>query len=135
MAPGPSAAAWMLGLRDRALEWVRRQQAEGETERYARLILAFGLAKAGADGEARDILAEGALRLDAAGDEAHRWLAAAFRYRIEEGPKIYEGTLNGKPVTVYNDTVIAYNRDDQEIFRTTIEEPLHVRPGKHANSI
>ena len=58
-----------------------------------------------------------------------------FRYEIEEGPKIYEGTVNGKPFTLYNDTVIAFNRDGKEIFRTTIEEPLHVRPAIHANSI
>ena len=58
-----------------------------------------------------------------------------FRYEIEEGPKIYEGTVNGKPFSIYNDTVIAFNRDGKEIFRTTIEEPIHVRPAKHANSI
>jgi nitrate reductase beta subunit len=58
-----------------------------------------------------------------------------FRYRFEEGPKIYEGTLRGKPVTLYNDTVIAYGKDDQELFRTTVEEPLHVRGGQYANSI
>ena len=58
-----------------------------------------------------------------------------FRYEIEEGPKVYEGTVNGKPFTLYNDTVIAFNRDGKEIFRTTIEEPLHVRPAIHANSI
>jgi nitrate reductase beta subunit len=58
-----------------------------------------------------------------------------YRYEIEEGPKIYEGTLHGKPVTLYNDTVIAFGKKGQEIFRTTIEEPVHVRPGVHANSI
>jgi nitrate reductase beta subunit len=58
-----------------------------------------------------------------------------FRYAIEEGPKVYEGTLRGKPVTLYNDTVIAFGRDGREIFRTTVEEPIHVRPDIHANSI
>jgi len=58
-----------------------------------------------------------------------------YRYEIEEGPKVYEGTFHGKPYTLYNDTVIAFDRDNREIFRTTIEEPLHVRPGQHANSI
>jgi nitrate reductase beta subunit len=58
-----------------------------------------------------------------------------FRYEIEKGPKIYEGALNGKKVELYNDTVIAYGKDGREIFRTTIEEPLHVRPPRHANSI
>jgi len=58
-----------------------------------------------------------------------------FRYEIEEGPKVYEGERNGKPFTLYNDTVIAFNRQGKEIFRTTMEEPVHVRPPKHANSI
>jgi nitrate reductase beta subunit len=58
-----------------------------------------------------------------------------FRYDIKEGPKIYEATLRGRKVTLYNDTVIAYGQDGNEIFRTTVEEPVHVRPNKHANSI
>jgi hypothetical protein len=36
---------------------------------------------------------------------------------------------------MYNDTVIAFNRAGKEIFRTQVEEPVHVRPAKHANSI
>jgi nitrate reductase beta subunit len=58
-----------------------------------------------------------------------------YRYEMQEGPKVYEGMLHGKQVTLYNDTVIAYGREDQELFRTTVEEPLHERPAKHANSI
>ena len=58
-----------------------------------------------------------------------------FRYEIKKGPKIYESKLRGRKVTLYNDTVIAYGKDDKEIFRTTLEEPIHVRPAKHANSI
>jgi nitrate reductase beta subunit len=58
-----------------------------------------------------------------------------FRYEVEEGPKVYEGTLRGRPVTIYDDTVVAYGADDKEIFRTKVEEPIHVRPPQHANSI
>jgi nitrate reductase beta subunit len=58
-----------------------------------------------------------------------------FRYEIKEGPLVYEATANGKKIAIYNDTVIAYNRSGKEIFRTTIEEPVHVRPPQHANSI
>jgi len=58
-----------------------------------------------------------------------------YRYEMQEGPKIYEGSLHGKAVTVYNDTVIAYGKDGREIFRTTVEEPLIERPATHANSI
>ena len=58
-----------------------------------------------------------------------------FRYEIQEGPKVFETEVHGKPFTMYNDTVIAFNRDGQEIFRTQVEEPFHVRPDKHQNSI
>ncbi len=58
-----------------------------------------------------------------------------FRYEIEEGPKIYEGEVRGKKVTLYNDTVIAFGKKGEELFRTTVEEPIHHRPAKHPNSI
>ncbi len=58
-----------------------------------------------------------------------------FRDEIEEGPKIYEGELRGKPVTIYNDTIIAFGKRGQELFRTTIDEPVHVRPQERLNSI
>jgi len=58
-----------------------------------------------------------------------------YAYKVVEGPKTYEGTVRGRRVTLYNDTVIAYGSDGEELFRTTVEEPVHVRPSKHANSI
>jgi nitrate reductase beta subunit len=58
-----------------------------------------------------------------------------FRYEIKEGEKVYETTINGKPWTMYNDTVIGYGRNNREIVRTTVEEPIYERPDKHANSI
>ena len=58
-----------------------------------------------------------------------------FKYEFKEGPLVYEGTLRGKPVKLYNDTVVAYGKDGKELFRTEVEEPLHVRPASHANSI
>jgi nitrate reductase beta subunit len=58
-----------------------------------------------------------------------------YRYELREGPKIYEGEVNGRRVTLYNDTVIAYGGKGEELFRTTVEEPFHVRPAAHANSI
>jgi nitrate reductase beta subunit len=36
---------------------------------------------------------------------------------------------------MYNDTIIAYNQAGGEIVRTQVEEPLHVRPNIHQNSI
>ena len=58
-----------------------------------------------------------------------------FRYEIKEGPKVYEREVRGRKFELFNDTVIAYGKDDQEIFRTTVEEPLIQRPDKHPNSI
>jgi nitrate reductase / nitrite oxidoreductase, beta subunit len=58
-----------------------------------------------------------------------------FRYEIKEGQKIYEGQIRGKPITLYNDTAIAYGKDGKELFRTTVEEPFHVRGREHENSI
>jgi nitrate reductase beta subunit len=58
-----------------------------------------------------------------------------YRYEIEEGPLVYEGSYRGRDVRLYNDTVIAFGRSGQELFRTQIEEPLYVRPAIHANSI
>lgn len=58
-----------------------------------------------------------------------------FRYEIKEGPKVWETTINGKTFEMYNDTVIAFDRKNREIFRTQVEEPVHVRPATHANSI
>jgi nitrate reductase beta subunit len=58
-----------------------------------------------------------------------------FRYEIEEGPLVYEGSYRGKDVRIYNDTVIAFGARGEELFRTQIEEPLHVREPIHANSI
>ena len=48
-----------------------------------------------------------------------------FRYEVKEGPKIYEATLRGRQISLYNDTVIAYGQDGKEIFRTQVEEPVH----------
>jgi nitrate reductase beta subunit len=56
-----------------------------------------------------------------------------YRYEFKKGPLIYETTVQGKPFKQYNDTVIAYNKKNQEIFRTQIEEPVHIRPNKHIN--
>ena len=58
-----------------------------------------------------------------------------FRYEIIEGPKVYETVINGKPWEMYNDTVIGYGQDDQEVCRLDVEEAMHVLPQQHANSI
>jgi nitrate reductase beta subunit len=58
-----------------------------------------------------------------------------YRYEVRDGEKVYEASTGGRTVTVYNDTIVAYGREDQELFRTEIEEPVHVRPNVHQNSI
>ncbi len=57
------------------------------------------------------------------------------RYMIEQGPKVYETSRDGKKFEMYNDTIVGFNRADKEIFRTQVEEPVYVRPAKHQNSI
>jgi len=57
------------------------------------------------------------------------------RYAIEPGAKVWEAESNGIVRELYNDVVIAFGHDGKELFRTTVEEPLHVRDPKHANSI
>jgi nitrate reductase / nitrite oxidoreductase, beta subunit len=58
-----------------------------------------------------------------------------FRYEIQKGPKVYEREIRGKPFVLYNDTVIGYGEDGKELVRTQIEEPFHVRPAVHQNTI
>jgi nitrate reductase beta subunit len=58
-----------------------------------------------------------------------------FQYRIEEGPQVFETTINGKKWEMYNDTVIGLDRNGAELVRVTVEEPKYVRPDRHYNSI
>jgi nitrate reductase beta subunit len=57
------------------------------------------------------------------------------RYEIKEGPQVFTTEVRGKPFTLFNDTIIGYAKDGTKIIETTVEEPFHVRPDKHANSI
>jgi nitrate reductase beta subunit len=58
-----------------------------------------------------------------------------FRYEIIEGEKVFETTINGKPWAMYNDTVIGYDKNGQEVVRVSVQEPFYVRPPQHLNSI
>lgn len=58
-----------------------------------------------------------------------------YKYKIEEGQKVFETTINGKPWSMYNDTVIGLDGKGKEVVRTTVEEPIYVRPKKYLNSI
>jgi nitrate reductase beta subunit len=56
-----------------------------------------------------------------------------YRYEIEEGPKVFETEIHGKPFTQYDDTVIAFGADGRELFRTKVEEPFFERPKERIN--
>src|SRR5262249_1854182 len=59
-----------------------------------------------------------------------------FRFEIKKGPKIAEIPVklpSGKDRVqeIFNDTVIGYNKLDEEVVRLTIEEPTFERPKDH----
>jgi nitrate reductase beta subunit len=58
-----------------------------------------------------------------------------FRYEIEPGRKVWDHEDERGKFELYDDTVIAFDEKNQEIFRTKVEEPVYVRPAKHLNSI
>jgi nitrate reductase / nitrite oxidoreductase, beta subunit len=58
-----------------------------------------------------------------------------FRYEIEEGPLVLETEVNGKPWSMYNDTVIGFDAKGNEAVRLTVVEPFIERPAERMNSI
>jgi nitrate reductase beta subunit len=64
-----------------------------------------------------------------------------FRFQIVPGPKVAEvevtmpdGTT--KVQEIFNDTVLGFNKFDEEVVRVTVEEPMFERPSEqHVNSI
>jgi nitrate reductase beta subunit len=58
-----------------------------------------------------------------------------FRYEIEDGPLVYETEVNGKPWSMYDDTVIGFDADGKEAVRLSVVEPIHERPPERQNSI
>jgi nitrate reductase beta subunit len=57
------------------------------------------------------------------------------RYEIEEGKKVFETEIRGKPFALHDDTVIAFGSKGEELFRTKVEEPFIRRPNQHLNWI
>ncbi|MCI0456773.1 MAG: hypothetical protein L0Z62_07325 [Gemmataceae bacterium] len=88
---------WLLSLPDRIRRWIRANPCkdatgrtnEVETEAYAHLILAFGLARLGEGQIARELHAR-AREVLSGGDEVHTSLLQAFSHRIRQA-------LEGKP--------------------------------------
>lgn len=64
-----------------------------------------------------------------------------FRYEIKQGPKVAEVEVtmpDGKTKVqeIFNDTVLGFNKLNEEVVRITVEEPTFERPAaQHVNSI
>ncbi len=58
-----------------------------------------------------------------------------FRYEIEEGEKVLDTEINGRPWQMFNDTVIGFDKEGKEAVRLSVLEPFHVRPKQFLNSI
>ena len=58
-----------------------------------------------------------------------------FRFEIEEGPLVLETEVNGQPWQMYDDTVIGFDANGDELVRLSVVEPLHERPAERLNSI
>lgn len=58
-----------------------------------------------------------------------------YRYKIVNGEKVYETEIHGKKFTQYDDTVLGYDQAGNVVVQENVNEPLHVRPEIHLNSI
>ena len=58
-----------------------------------------------------------------------------FRFEVEDGEKVSEVNVNGRTLEVFNDTVIGYSRNGEEVVRVTVQEPFYERPAQYLNSI
>ncbi|MCP3974549.1 MAG: 4Fe-4S dicluster domain-containing protein [bacterium] len=58
-----------------------------------------------------------------------------FSFEVIDGEKVNEINVNGKTMEIFNDTVIGYGRDGQEIVRVTVIEPQFERPDQFLNTI
>ncbi len=64
-----------------------------------------------------------------------------FRFEIEKGPKVGEIEVSMPDGTtrvqeIFNDTVLGFNKNGEEVIRITVQEPTFERPSEaHVNSI
>jgi nitrate reductase beta subunit len=58
-----------------------------------------------------------------------------FRYEIEEGEKVLDTEINGRPFQMHNDTVIGFDKEGNEAVRLSLQEPFHIRAEQYQNSI
>jgi len=57
-----------------------------------------------------------------------------FSFDVIEGPRYAEFEVDGQPVELFDDTVIGFDSQGNEVVRVSVNEPMHERPGK-LNSI
>jgi len=58
-----------------------------------------------------------------------------FNFEVKEGPKIRDVTVKGKTWSLYDDTVIGYDRAGKEAVRVSVRQPFFERPIQYLNSI
>lgn len=58
-----------------------------------------------------------------------------FKFEIEEGVLVREIVRNGQPWQMYDDTVIGFDANGNEVARLSVVEPLYERPSERLNSI
>jgi len=58
-----------------------------------------------------------------------------FSFEVIEGEKVFEMNVNGEPYEVFNDTVVGYGRDGEELVRVNVEEEQYERPVQFLNTI
>ena len=58
-----------------------------------------------------------------------------FNFEVKEGPKIRDVNLNGKTWSIYDDTVIGYDKNGNEAVRVSVQQPFFERPAQYLNSI
>lgn len=58
-----------------------------------------------------------------------------FRYEIEDGELVSETEIDGRLWQLYNDTIVGFDRDDNEVARVSVEEGIFERGQQYQNSI
>jgi nitrate reductase beta subunit len=57
------------------------------------------------------------------------------RFEIEEGPKVRDAVIGGEPWAMYDDTVIGFDLEGNEVARVSVVEPFVERPARYPNTI
>jgi nitrate reductase beta subunit len=58
-----------------------------------------------------------------------------FDFEVIKGEKVFEINVNGEPLEVFNDTVVGYGKDGEELVRVSVIEEQFERPIQYLNSI